>query len=121
MHATNDVRHEGVTWSRIDPPFQSTGTKINTVGSQENKGRDPHRNKGRVIMIIRATTGEKDGRDHYYRQTMIGRTSSQQEKINKSRASGNRRKQMERNCRDYHRYKGREKKNPYEVRYRLSN
>jgi hypothetical protein len=120
-HATSDVRHEGVTWFRIDPPCQSTGTKSNTVGSQASRGRDPHRDKGRVIMIIRAATGKKDGRDHHYGQAMIGRTRSQQEKINKRKDNRNSHKQKERNNRGYHRYKGRERKNPCEVRYRLSN
>jgi hypothetical protein len=72
-------------------------------------------------MIIRAATGKKDGRDHHYGQAMIGRTRSQQEKINKRKDNRNSRKQKERNCRGYHRYKGRERKNPCEVRYRLSN
>jgi hypothetical protein len=52
---------------------------------------------------------------------MIGRTRSQQEKINKRKDSRNSRQQKERNCRGYHKYKGRERKNPCEVRYRLSN
>jgi hypothetical protein len=88
--------------------------------SQASRGRDPHRDKGRVIMIIRATTGKKDGSAHHYGKTMIGRTSSQQGTINKKRDNRNSRKQKEHNCRGYHRYKGRERKNPCEVRYRLS-
>jgi len=76
-HATSDVRHEGVTWLRIDPPGQSTGTKSSTVGSQVRRDRDSHKDKGRVITIIQAATGKKDGRDQHYRQAMIGRTRSQ--------------------------------------------
>jgi hypothetical protein len=52
---------------------------------------------------------------------MIGRTSSQQEKLNKRNDNRNSRKQKERNNRDYHRYKDRERKNPCEVRYRMNN
>jgi hypothetical protein len=75
-YARNDIRHEGVTWSRIDPPCQSTGTKIITVGSQASRDRESHRNKGQIIMIIQATMGKKDKRAHHCGQTMIGRTSS---------------------------------------------
>ena len=95
--------------------------KSNTVGSQVSRGRDLHRDKGRVIMIIRATTGKKDGRDHHYGQAMIGRTRLQQGKINKRKDNRNSRKQKEHNCRGYQRYKGRERKNPCEVKYKLSN
>jgi hypothetical protein len=52
---------------------------------------------------------------------MIGRTRSQQGKLNKRRDGRKICKQKENKNRDYHRYKGRERKNPYEVRYRLSN
>jgi hypothetical protein len=72
-------------------------------------------------MIIRATTRKKGGRDHHYGQAMIGRTRSQQEKINKRKDNRNNHKQKEHNCRGYHRYKVWERKNPCEVRYRLSN
>jgi hypothetical protein len=87
-HAMNDVRHEGV-WSRLNPPCQSTCTKSITVGYQASRGRVPHRDKGRVIMIIQAATGKKDGSAHHYGQTMIGRTSSQQGMINKKRNNRN--------------------------------
>jgi hypothetical protein len=72
-------------------------------------------------MIIRAATEEKDGRDHHYGQPMIGRTRSQLEKINKRKDNMNSHKHKERNCKGYHKYKGKERKNPYEERYRLSN
>jgi hypothetical protein len=63
-------------------------------------------------MIIRTVTGKKDGKVHLYGQTMIGRTSPQQGKFNKRRNNRNRCKQKERNCRGYHRHKGRERRNP---------
>jgi hypothetical protein len=46
LHEKSDVRHEGETWLRIDPPGQSTGTKSNIVGSQVSRSKDPHRDKG---------------------------------------------------------------------------
>jgi hypothetical protein len=39
-HETNDVRHEGLMITMIDPPGPSTGTKSIIVGSQASKGRD---------------------------------------------------------------------------------
>jgi hypothetical protein len=110
-----------VTWFRINPPGQGIGTKRNIVGYQVSRGKDPHRDKGRVTMIIRAATGKKYERDHHYRQAMIGRKRLQLEKINKRKDNRNRCKQKEHNCRGYHKYNGMERKNPCEVRYNLSN
>jgi hypothetical protein len=110
-HATSDVRHERVTWFKIDILGQSAGTKSNTVGSQAS--RDLHMDKGRFIAIIRAATGKKGGRDHHYGQAMIGRTRLQQEKISKRKDNRSSCTQKERNCR--------ERKNPCEGRHRLSN
>jgi hypothetical protein len=58
-HATNDVRHEGVTWSRIDPPCQSIGMKSST--DLKRAGAGTRIDKGRVIMIIRAAMGKRTG------------------------------------------------------------
>jgi hypothetical protein len=62
---------------------------------------------------------KKDGKFHLYGQTMIGRTSLQQGKINKRRNNRNRCKQEERNYRGYHKLKGRERRNPYVDENRL--
>jgi hypothetical protein len=40
LHAKNDVRHEGLVITRIDPPGPSTGTERSTIGSQASKGSD---------------------------------------------------------------------------------
>jgi hypothetical protein len=107
-----DVRQEGLTRTSIDTPHQRTCMGSITLGSPASRGKGLHRDKDQVIMIKCTMTGKKERKVHLYEQTMIGRTSPQQGKLNKRRNNRNRCKQEEHNCRGYHRYKGRERRNP---------
>jgi hypothetical protein len=120
-HAINDLRHEGVAWSKTNPPFQSIDMKSRTIGSQASRGKDPYKDKRQVIMIIQAKTRIKDGNDYHYRKAMIGRTRSQQKKLNKRDDSIKNCNQKEHNHRDYHIYKDGERKNCCKERYRMNN
>jgi hypothetical protein len=62
-----------------------------------------------------------DGSAHHREKTKIERMGSQRGKVNKKRDNINRCNQKEHNNKDYHRIQGRERKNTWEVRHRLSN
>jgi hypothetical protein len=116
----NDVRHVGQMITRIDPPGQVQVRRA--AQSDHKRARAVIAQGQRTTHHDHTSLNRKiDGSAHHREQTKIERTGSQRGKVNKKRDNRNRCNQKERNNRDYHRVKGRERKNTWEVRHRQSN
>jgi hypothetical protein len=119
-HATNDVRHEGLMITRIDPPGQVQVWRA--AQSEHKRARAVIARGQRMAHQDHTSLNRKvDGSAHHRGQTKTKRTGSQKGKVNKKKDNRNRHKQKERNSRDYYRAKGRESKNTCEVRHKPSN
>jgi len=105
---------------RNDPPAPSTGTRIGTVGSEASKGSGKYRDKGGTIMIKRCLPKNKNGSAHHLGKIMARSMGSQRGKYHKKRDIKKRSKQKERSSKVSYSFKGRQSKETYEVRCRLS-
>jgi hypothetical protein len=87
-------------------PFPSTGKRNNTVDYTTSRGNGRCKDNRWVVMITHTETEEKDGKDHLYGQTMIARTSLQQENCHKRRSTRDSCSQEKHNNMSHHKNKG---------------
>jgi hypothetical protein len=68
--------------SRVTP-LPRTGTGKSKVGYTTSRGNGRCRDNRWISMVTHTKTEKKDGKDHLYVQTMIARTSLQQDNFHK--------------------------------------